>query len=121
MQNDRINNLTIKRSNNHQRTLRATVVYSDNFDTSTVSFRNNFSNILGCIWLQERLKLIFIIKIINTWTLLRATKVFDLDNIGDMFRLPSQCDEKVRNSFSLSFRQHSILTESIDRVQSSIE
>lgn len=120
MRNGRTNNLTIKRSNNHQRTLRATVVYSDNFDTSTVSFRNNFSNILGCIWLQEKLKLSFIIKIINIWILLlksnKNIRIIDLDNIGDVFRLPSQCDEKVRNSFSLSFRQHSVLTESIDRM-----
>lgn len=65
-------------------------MYSDNFDTSTVSFRNNFSNILGCIWLQEKLKLIFIIKIINIWILLlksnKNIRLIDLDNIGDVFR-----------------------------------
>lgn len=61
-------NLT-KRLNN-RRTLRATVVYSDNFDTSTVSFRNNFNNMLGCIWLQEKLKLICKIKMISMWIFL---------------------------------------------------
>ena len=35
-------------------TRKATVVYSDNFDTSTVSLRNNFNNMLGCIWLQNK-------------------------------------------------------------------
>jgi hypothetical protein len=33
-------------------TLSATVVYSDKFETSTVSFLNNFNNMLGCIWLK---------------------------------------------------------------------
>lgn len=63
---------------------------------------------------------------------LRAKKIFlevqqkysikiDLDNIGEVFCLPSQRDEEIRDSFSLSLRQHPVLTESIDRVQCSIE
>lgn len=35
-------------------TLKATVVYSDSLDTSTVSFLNSFNNMLGCIWLKVK-------------------------------------------------------------------
>lgn len=49
----------------------------------------------------------------NMWLFSKISKnsgSIDLDSVVEIFRSPGQCDKEVRDSFTLAFCQHPVLT-----------